>query len=186
MTGWQLPNYVDINGRQYKINADYRDILDIIQHLDKSQNDVTELYIAVALFYDDYESISEEDLQTAVNQMMIFINCGEEPDEKPHPKRIDWQQDRNLIIADVNKVAACEVRSLPFCHWWTFIAWFNSIGEGQLSTVVSIREKLRRGKKLEKWEQEYYAENKSKIDLKKQYSEEEICEINRLSALLGK
>lgn len=186
MTEWQLPSFVDINGRKYKINADYRDILDIIRHLDKSTNDYTELYTAVALFYEDYESISDKDLQPAVNQMLIFINCGEEPEDKPHPKRIDWQQDRNLIIADVNKVAACEVRSLPFCHWWTFIAWFNSIGEGQLSTVVSIREKLRRGKKLEKWEQEYYAENKSRVDLKKQYSEEELSEIDRLLTLLGK
>ena len=183
---WKLPFSVDINKKAYKINADYRDILNIIQHLNKSQDDFTELYISVALFYDDYESISEADLPQAVNQMMVFINCGEQPDDKPHPRRIDWQQDANMIIADINKVAACEVRSLPFCHWWTFIAWFNSIGEGQLSTVVSIREKLRRGKKLEKWEQEYYAENKSKIDLKKKYSEEEICEINRLLALLGK
>ena len=90
-----------------------------------------------------------------------------------------------MIVADVNKVAGCEVRALPFCHWWTFIAWFNAIGEGQLSTVVSIRDKLRRGKKLEKWEQEFYRDHKRQVNLKQRYTAEELAEQERLKKLLG-
>ena len=51
-----------------------------------------------------------------------------------------------MIIADINKVAGTEVRSLSFLHWWTFLSFFHAIGEGQLSTLISIREKLRTGK----------------------------------------
>ena len=74
---------------------------------------------------------------------------------------------------------------MEFLHWWTFMAYFHAIGEGQLSTLVSIRDKLRRGKKLEKWEQEYYRKNKDKVDLKKHYSAEELAEQERLKKLLG-
>ena len=70
-------------------------------------------------------------------------------------------------------------------HWWTFLSWFNAIGEGQLSTVVSIREKLQKGKKLDKWERDFYRENKQLVDMKKRYSTQELAEQERLKKLLG-
>lgn len=116
--------------------------------------------------------------------MAVFISCGD-CETKPAPKLLDWEQDAQVIVADVNKVAGTEIRALPFLHWWTFAAYFHAVGEGQLSTLVSIRDKLRKGKKLEKWEQEYYRKNKEKVDLKKRYSAEEKAEQERINKLLG-
>ena len=97
---------------------------------------------------------------------------------------LDWQQDLPLIVADVNKAAGCEIRALPFVHWWTFLAWFGAIGEGQLSAVVAIRDKLRRGKKLEGWEREFYQRNRARVDLKTRYTPEDLAERERLNRLL--
>ena len=36
--------------------------------------------------------------------------------------------------------------------------------------LVSIREKLRSGKKLEPWEREYYQKNRSRVDFKQRYT----------------
>lgn len=47
------------------------------------------------------------------------------------------------------------------------------MGEGQLSALVSIREKLRKGQKLDEWEKEFYSENKSRIEFKRSYTPEE-------------
>ena len=49
------------------------------------------------------------------------------------------------------------------------------IGEGLFSNIVRIRHKKAKGKKLEKYEQEFYKENKSLIDFetKNQRSNEE-------------
>ena len=44
---------------------------------------------------------------------------------------------------------------------------------------------MRRGKKLEKWEQEFYRKNKDRVDLKQRYSAEELAEQERLKKLLG-
>lgn len=41
------------------------------------------------------------------------------------------------------------------------------------------------GKKLEKWEREFYSEHKEMIDLKRAVSGEEQAEIDRLNKLLG-
>ena len=89
-----------------------------------------------------------------------------------------------LIVADVNKVAGQEIRALPFLHWWTFLGYFHAIGEGQLSAVVTIRDKLSRGKKLEEWEKDYYRENRKTVELQRRLSREEIREQERIQALL--
>ena len=186
MTGWDLPESAKIGGVSYKINADYRDVLEVIDRLNREDEmEYTRLYVALSLFYVDFPDVPEKDHGDALAWMFRFIGGGEDPDNRPATKTIDWEQDRGMIVADINRVAGCEIRALPFCHWWTFLAWFNGIGEGQLSTVVSIREKRRKGKKLTDWEREFYQDNRAKVDFRKKYSADELEEQERLKRLLG-
>lgn len=183
MMSWSLPTTAVIGGVEYQINADFRDILEIMGYLeDPDQPEFVRWAVALALFYE--EDIPDEHKQEAAEFLASFLTCGK-TDEKPAPKLLDWEQDAQAIVADVNKVAGTEIRALPFLHWWTFLSYFHAIGEGQLSTVVSIRDKLHRGKKLEKWEQEFYRNNKALVDLKRRYSAEELAEQKRLKELLG-
>lgn len=171
MDGWELPVSTEIGGREYRVNADFRDVLDIIACLNADgEDEQTRVYVAMALFYEDFDTMPESSWPEAAKRMYDFISCGEEDDDSPHPKSIDWEQDRSIIVSDVNKVAGQEIRVLPFCHWWTFISWFRAIGEGQLATVVSIREKLRKGKKLADWERDFYRSNRSMVDFKTKYT----------------
>lgn len=184
---WDLPTTAEINGIQYAISADYRDILDIIEQLDATdETSDMRVYYALAMFYDDFFEMPSEIIEEAAQYMMWFINCGqeEEQSEHPTPKQIDWQQDGLIIAADVNKVAGVDVRSLPFLHWWTFVSYFMGIGEGQLSTIVSLREKIRKGKQLDEWEKEYYRNNKSKVDFKAKYTAEELAEREKINKML--
>ena len=180
---WSLPTTAVIGGITYPIHADFRDILNIFRYLDDPDRpEYIRWRIAIALFYDG--EIPEACRQEAMEYLAEFIACGER-EEKPGPRLLDWEQDARVIVADVNKVAGAEIRSLPFLHWWTFVAFFNAIGDGQLSTLVSIRDKLRRGKPLEKWEREYYRKNKAMVDLKPRYSAEELAEQERIKRILG-
>lgn len=66
----------------------------------------------------------------------------------------------------VNKAAGIEVRSVPYMHWWTFMGFFESIDPDSLfGTVLSIRQKKARGKKLEKYEREFMNNNKALMAL---------------------
>lgn len=173
MTGWDLPAALTVGGREYRINADYRDVLEVISFL-QDEDALTGRYVALSLFYEDFDFMPREDYFQAMEEMTRFIDLGEDPEEGPTPpKTIDWEQDRTVIVSEINKVAGLEVRALPFLHWWTFMGYFGAIGEGQLSTLVTIREKLRKGKKLESWEQDYYRRNRSRIDFKRQYTADE-------------
>ncbi len=180
---WGLPVTAVIGGRTYHLHADFRDILEILRYLeDPDLPESLRWRIALALFYE--EELDGSDRDEASRFFSFFLENGRH-DTKPGPKLLDWEQDAPAIIADVNKVAGQEIRGLPFVHWWTFLAWFNAIGEGQLSTLVSIRDKLARGKKLEAWEQEFYRQNKARVDLKKRYSAQELAEQERLQKMLG-
>ena len=184
MTGWELPREAVIGGNTYHLHTDYRDILDIFSRLqDETLPEFIRWKVALALFYE--EQIPEEDFQEAARYFCSFVNCGQEETEHPGPPLIDWEADAQVIVSDVNKAAGKEIRELPYLHWWTFLGWFHSIGEGGLSTLVSIRDKLNRGKKLEKWEQEYYRRNKNQVKLQKKYSASELAEQERLQKLLG-
>ena len=136
MNIWELPTSAAIGGVEYPIHADFRDILNIFRYLDDPDRpEYLRWRIAIALFYDG--EIPDENVQEAMEYLAEFISCGNQ-DAKPGPKLLDWEQDAQVIVADVNKTAGAEIRSLPFLHWWTFVAYFNAIGEGQLAQGAVI------------------------------------------------
>lgn len=178
---WQLPVQACLAGVTYDLHTDYRDILEIFSYLeDPDLPEQVRWRIALALFYE--QPVQQAHRQAALDYMVRFLCCGV-PDT-PGPKRMDWQHDAAAIIAGVNRAAGREIRSAPYIHWWSFLSWFHAMEPGQLSTVVSIREQLRRGKPLEPWQKEYYRENKAAVDLPVRYSAAERREQARLNALL--
>lgn len=168
---WRLPKTAIIGGNEYPINTDFRDILEIISYLnDGSRPQYVQWQIAMGLFY---EGVIPPHLHNEAMQYLAeFISYGD-TEAKPGPKLMDWEQDAQIIIGDVNKVAGKEVREEKYLHWWTFLSYFYGIGEGQLSTIISIREKKRSGKKLEKWEEEFYKKNRHKVDFRKTQTTED-------------
>lgn len=186
MTAYDLPTSLFIGEVEYQIRYNWRAVLDILSACaDPELDEQGKALCLLQIFYPDWETIPVERLKEACQKASEFIDCGQIDDGKPKPKMIDWEQDAPIIIPEINKVAGKEVRLEPGVHWWTFFGWFMGIGEGQLATLVSIRNKINRGKKLEKWEQEYYRENKSRVDFQKRYSAEELAEQERLKRLLG-
>lgn len=162
MNAWGLPVTATIGGVEYRINTDYRDVLEIIKYLnDATKTEYARWIIAISLFFEG--EIPEEYQEDAAKYLSDFISYDNQ-DAKPGPKLMDWQQDAPMIISDVNKVAGKEIRAEKYIHWWTFLSYFYGIGEGQLSTVVGVRSKKAKGKKLDKWEQEYYRDNRQKVD----------------------
>ena len=184
MSPWELPLQAEFGGTTYKLHPDYRDILEIFSYFeDPDLSDYEKWQIALTLFYD--RPVPREYWQEAMAYLSDFLRGGRQHTDAPAPKLLDWEQDGAIIVAEVNKVAGKEIRSLSFVHWWTFLAWFHSIGEGQLSTLVSIREKLRKGKKLEQHEKDFYRANKATVDLKVRYSRQELNDRQALEKLLA-
>lgn len=183
---WSLPTEVEIGGKTYDINTDYRDIREIMEYMEQEPDEQLRCHIVLALFYEQYDEMPSEHWQEAIEYLYQFVGCFEVDDEHQQPKNIDWNLDGNMILAEVNKIIGCEVRALPYMHWFTFIGFFYAIGEGQLATIVSIRTKIRKREELSKWEKEFYRDNRKRIDLPEKYTAEEEAELERLRKLTGR
>ena len=177
---YELPTSIQIEDRQYQItnNGDYRVILDCFSALSDSELSEDEQVLAsLLIFYNDFsdlEDINKDDMEQLVKEMFKFFNCGQEDTIGANAggQVIDWEKDSNIVTAAVNNVAGTEIRSLPYLHWWTFMGYYMSVGESVLATVVGIRNKLNKGKELEKWEKEFKQENPQYFNWKKKSKEE--------------
>lgn len=172
---YSLPTSVEVNGTEYAIQSDYRAVLDILTALsDADLSDQDKAETALNIFYPDFEKMPASDYQEALNQCFRFIDRGQEAKEqKKQPVVMSWEQDFDIIIAPINRIAGCEVRSLPYLHWWTFVSYYMEIGDCLFAQVVAIRDKKARGKPLDKQDREFYRRNRDLVDLKTAYTEAE-------------
>lgn len=164
---YSIPTSVQVGGKEYHIrnNGDYRTILDCFCALEDAELSKQErLCASLIIFYEDINSVDDinkfDDLQDAVMAMYDFFKCGSDnTGAQTNHKLIDWEQDSQLICSAINKVANKEIRSEPYIHWWTFMGYYTAIGESPLSTIIGIRDKIIKGKKLEKYESQFKREN---------------------------
>lgn len=184
---WNLPTSVRVGGKELAIErqCDYRVILDCLAVYDDADIDIQNKHIlALSIFYEKPEEI--EDAEKALVEMLRIIS-GEMEEEystklqkqQPTPRMMSWKHDFKYIAPAVSKILGFDIRTPNvYVHWWTFLGAYQSIGEGVWSTFVSIRRKVMRGEKLEKWEERVYRENKSDIDLPQNYTEDELEFLN--------
>lgn len=181
-SAWEFPTSLNVGGVNYEIRTDYRAVLDLFTALadpeltdeDEQMTAYMQSRIIMEIMFPDCDNIPMEHWQEALNKVSEFIDMGISDDCKK-PKTMDWEQDAPILIPAINKVLNCEIRAQKYIHWWTFLGAYMEIGESLFSNVIHIRQKKAKGKKLEKWEQDFYKENQSLIDFKQksQRSEEE-------------
>lgn len=164
---YELPTEIKVKDKSWTIRnrGDFRVVLDCFTALNDIELSKQERIIAcLAIFLEDVTCIEDvykiPDLEEVCKQMMLFFNCGqEESGRKLSYRLIDWKRDESLICSAINNVANKEIRLEPYIHWWTFMGYYMAVGESSLATVVSIRSKQSKNKKLEKHEKQFIAEN---------------------------
>jgi hypothetical protein len=174
---WDLPIEIDIDGKKHPISkkCDYRVVLNAIRFLnDVDLTNEEKIKCALVVFYEDVTKI--RNFETAIKEMFRVINNGQlEESQEQKPLLMDWEHDFSQLAPPVSRVLGYDVR-MPdkYTHWYTFLGGYQEIGsECAFANIVSIRNKKAKGKKLEKWEQEFYKENRKLIDLPHKLTAEE-------------
>lgn len=180
-----LPTKLNVDGADYPVRSDYRVGLVIFQAFDDPELLPEEkAKVMLECLYEEIPENTEEAYKKAV----WFLDGGPAvmPEDKvPEKKVFDWEQDEQMIFSALNKVAGREIRTDEYMHLWTFLGLFSEIGEGLLSSVMHIRSKKNKGRKLEKHEREFYRRNKALIDIKPKLSERQKAERAEVNKLLG-
>ena len=186
MNVWSLPTSLTVGGVGFSIRTDFRVILDLLSNLTDPQfEDDEKALIMLKTIYIDSDKIPPENQAEAIERAVEFIDVGISNDKRDKPSTMDWEQDAPIIIPAVNRVMGCEIRAMENLHWWTFIGAYMEIGQSLFSSVVQIREKKAKGKKLEKEEQEFYRENRVLIDLHRKDDKLSDEQKNELRELFG-
>lgn len=173
MDCWTLPKTLNVGGKDYSIRYQYHAVLTVLSAYSDPELEPDEKQeIMLTIIFQNASEIPIEHIAEAIRKASEFIDCGQKDDGKPKPRVMDWNQDAEIIIPAINKVAGMEVRANPDLHWWTFWGYFLSIGDSLFSNVIHIRRKKKSGKKLDKWEEEFYRENKTMVDLRAPETEE--------------
>lgn len=183
-SAWEFPKSLNIGGTDYEIRTDYRAVLDVFAALndpemtdsDPQMTAYMQNKAVLEIMFPQYYDIPDDSIQEALQKVSEFIDMGlQEKEGRNNPKTMDWEQDAPILIPAINKVLNTEIRAQEYIHWRTFLGAYMEIGESLFSNIIHIRQKKAKGKKLEKWELEFYKENKSLIDFqeKPQRSEEE-------------
>ena len=154
---FSLPTTVTVSGREYPVRTDFRVILEIfVMLVDPALSDADKTEALLRMFYEE----RPVDVPAAVQAFRDFADPGS-PGRKPSgPALVNWSRDFPLLVGPVNHVLGAECRSMPYLHWHTFLAAYMEISpDSVFSQTLRIREKLRSGKKLEKWEKEFFRRN---------------------------
>lgn len=190
---YALPRTVYIGGEEYAVRYDFRCILDICAALeDPDLEPRDKAAVALEIFYPDLDSIPSEFHLEAVEKCYWFINGGEMDTGHKGPVLVSWEKDVKQIISPINKIIGKEIRDIPYneetntggLHWWTFLAAYTEIGDCFFAQIVRIRSLLKRGKKLDKQDAEFYKNNKERIDLKRKRTAEENAVIENIKRYL--
>ena len=85
---------------------------------------------------------------------------------RPTARTMDWEQDAGIIFPAVNKSPDSRPGAARRYTGGRFTAGLWRLMMDIFSQVLSIRQKLAKGKKLEKWEQEFLRNNQKLCELK--------------------
>lgn len=184
-----LPTYIEINGKTYDIDSDFRTCIKIMQYLEGNQYTSQEkMQIMLGLLYND--DIPYKDIDTAITQAAIFLDCGrnstEENNKLNYGRLYSWNQDLQYIISAANIFLGFSCRSKKYLHWWDFMAALMECKDCTFSTLIHQR-KLKKTGKQEKYDKEWWAENRDIAELKLEIvlTQEEMAAVDKFNKLLG-
>lgn len=143
----RLPETIEIDGVSYRIDANFRTCLRIIMAFEDSE--LTQLEKSL-VFYDNLFIDKPEDVKSALEYGVEFLNCGKDEDDPGGNvgfRVFSWAKDANLIYAAFQQTHGIDLTSVEFMHWWRFVALFMDMGsDTAFCNLVGLRQKVMTGK----------------------------------------
>lgn len=130
-----LPDSVEIDGTDYRINTDFR--ISILFEL-LMQDDGIEAQDKVIPALELYYPVIPQNVTEAVNQMIWFYRCGK---DQVKPKEgsesggssqkiiYSFDYDDDYIYAAFLEQYGIDLQDVEHLHWWKFRALFKALGE---------------------------------------------------------
>jgi|SRR5690606_4960508 len=142
------PEYLEVDGKLYKINTDFRHALSIM--LAFEDETLAQQEKAEVLLLCIYGDNIPPNIQKAYEKALWFLNCGKATDEDKNAKTpirtFSFSKDANLIYAAFRQTHNIDLDTAQM-HWWKFFALFMDLGsETTFCQLISLRHRHYKGK----------------------------------------
>lgn len=179
-----LPSAVEVDGREYALNTDYRVGLQIMTAFeDPELTGYEKQCIMLQLLYPTIPP----DTRRAAELAVKYLNCGQDGGGESSgdgTRYYSWTQDARYIMSAIEQTYHIDL-PVTDLHWWRFVGMFLDLNEDCFfSKLLYLRKQKAKGK-LTKEEQEWYRSIQDIADLPEVYTTEEQAAINNFMAQLG-
>jgi hypothetical protein len=172
-----VPNTVNIDGEEYKINSDFRySILFELLMQDKTLSDKEKTVNALSLYY----SVCPKNINEAINQMLWFYRGGKDIElskgkgkGKSDIQIYSFEHDDDYIYAAFMDQYGIDLQDIEYLHWWKFKAMFKSLREDNEIVKIMGYRSIDLSKIKDKEEKAYYRKMKELHKIPVSQSEKE-------------
>lgn len=145
----RLPTSVEIDGREYPLDTDFRTCLRIILAFeDPDLAQAEKVSVMLTLLYLEQPENTEKAAELAVN----FLDGGgesedENGEEGPKPRIYSFEKDAQYIFSAFRQTHGIDLETVDYLHWWKFLYLFMDLGEDAFFVrLVSLRKRQVDGK----------------------------------------
>lgn len=163
----RFPTSVEIDGREYALNTDFRIGLKCILAWEDPELTAREkTLVMLRLLYKEIPP----DTQKACELAVYFLNCGEEKDdgeaaESPVRRVYSFTKDAKYIYSAIRQTHGIDLETAEYLHWWKFCYFFLDLDpDCMFQQMLHLRQQKQRGK-LTKEEQAIYYRLRDILDL---------------------
>ncbi len=134
------PEYIEVNGNEYKIDTDYRVALQCLKVAnDETISDTKRFYIILCLLLGT--DVKKEDEFEAFKKCATYLRCGKEINPTNEEIDVDYEQDKGYINASFRSCYQIDIKNENM-HWWEYNELIAGFGEKEiLSQIRYIRNK---------------------------------------------
>jgi len=132
------PEYVEISGKEYKIDTSWKNALECFEIIEDET--ITDQERCLAIIYKIFNFIPDNDLDLFLEKANIFLSCGESQEQQQSKRRdMDLIQDQKWIIPSFMSDYQIDL-SKEDMHWWRYINLIQGLTSNSvLSNVREIR-----------------------------------------------
>lgn len=142
-----LPEYIDVKGKKYFIDTDFRTCI-IFEKLLNQSNDQDSVETWLDLFYPEERP---SDIQAAVDGILYIYCCGKTDMAKTPPRKngnvvlrpkmlYDFEIDAPYIFGAYLSQYGIDLNAIEYLHWWKFRSLFRSLNSSnKIVEIMSYR-----------------------------------------------
>lgn len=187
------PKYVEIDGKKYKINTDFRIAIECNRIAeDETIGDYERALAVIYMLYGDEGLNDYENHSRLLELAQKYLSCGKELEDTKEEPDMDFIEDMDYIEASFMSDFHIDLENEEM-HWWKFMKLMNGLSNSELGNccVLNNIRNLRNydvSKIKDDKERQKVAEAQAQVSLKKKekkFSKEQEDAMEQFNKLAG-